>query len=400
MVIGGPLLRAAECVSELKRGGISVRTRIAVVAGLMLAAAANPAQAISLPPTCDLNDSLLLQYLMYVQQYPGDSYYLDLYQHRLAEVVASCPGTAVSAQDLQVTQMPATVTTLSNAARRGLGRLRGTETAGLMNLFGRGRSAGDNDAWGIWASFNKGKVKSDFTTSTYDSDTDGLTAGVDYRLSDVMVVGAALGYSSADVTTTFNGGTQQIDGYTIAPYLGYLITPNFSADLSAGYTRSNIDQSRLDSTAASSTDLARSSPDSNRWFLAGNLNGNMSVDNWILTGQVGYLWARDKVDGYTENGTGAQTVASSSFHLGQGRLRAEAAYSFGMFEPYASAMYQRDFSRTRVAFTPNDKNGFEYGLGVRYFGDDGISATAEWTTIRGRQSLTSDMWNLSVRVPF
>jgi hypothetical protein len=62
-------------------------------------------------------------------------------------------------------------------------------------------------------------------------------------------------------------------GFTIAPCVGYLFSKRGGVDLALGYSAVETKQSRTDANGNSAT----SEFDSDRWFVAGNLNG---LYNW------------------------------------------------------------------------------------------------------------------------
>ena len=74
--------------------------------------------------------------------------------------------------------------------------------------------------WGFFVSGNIGRGESDPTrlTPRYDFDVEGITAGVDYRWSDSMVLGVALGYTRQDTALAGGQGTVGMQGFSLSGY--------------------------------------------------------------------------------------------------------------------------------------------------------------------------------------
>ena len=91
--------------------------------------------------------------------------------------------------------------------------------------------------------------------------------------------------------------------------------------------------------------------------------------------------------------------------LGTWNIGGDVAYSFGEFEPFVSATYERDYSLTELAVTTgpqpaNDRDDVLFAAGVRYFGSNNISGNLDWTRRLGREDYDEDTFNLSLRVDF
>lgn len=84
-------------------------------------------------------------------------------------------------------------------------------SAGEESSFGR---------WGLFVSGNIGRGEFDPTrlTPRYDFDVAGLTAGLDYRWSDSLVVGVALGYTQQDTQLANDLGSVDMRGFSVSGY--------------------------------------------------------------------------------------------------------------------------------------------------------------------------------------
>ncbi len=270
----------------------------------------------------------------------------------------------------------------------------------LLLETGTGLSAGDAPGnFGAWVSYGRMDIRNNFVSTAFSADMDNVVTGVDYLTPNDLLIGVALSYEKQDVTTFFNIGSQKVHGYTVAPYLGYLFNDAISADLTLGYTSSNIKQTRTLAGVVIS-----GKQDSRRLFAAGNLNGVTGFGNWIVSGNLGYLYAKDELQSFTESN--GLLNPRSTVKLGQGRIGGELAYSLGEWEPYASVALVRDFVTTEtkvgagVPVPSDDRDEMQFGLGLRMFSKQGISGTAGWITTRGRDNVDSDVYSVTLRMDF
>lgn len=264
-----------------------------------------------------------------------------------------------------------------------------------------GMAAGDDFSypWGAWASYSHSEYEDDFVSTAFDADRDNVTVGFDFSPWDNLVAGVSLGYENNDIDTTFNGGNMDSDMFTVAPYIGGLLNDTFSVDFSIGYSNIDIDQFR---TLAGTRVI--SSVDAERWYVAGNLNASKAYGNWYLSGRAGLLYANEEQDVFVESdGT---VNPDRSFELGQLRVGGDVAYSWGSFEPFVSAVYEFDYSRDDIVVAAgipqpaNDDDDVLVGAGLRWYGDSGIGASFEWSSVLGREDFDDNTFNFFVRAEF
>ncbi|MCZ6803559.1 MAG: autotransporter domain-containing protein [Proteobacteria bacterium] len=148
-----------------------------------------------------------------------------------------------------------------------------------------GLNAGDGAAipYGVWGSYSYADYENDLSSTAFEGNNHSFLGGTDLGFWENTVLGVAFGYGNGDIDTTFNGGQQDTDSYTIAPYFGALLTDQLSVDFNVGYSRVDYDQFR---TVTGSTTQITSSPFSDRWFGAFNLNGITYYNNWIIGGRL------------------------------------------------------------------------------------------------------------------
>ena len=265
-----------------------------------------------------------------------------------------------------------------------------------------GLAAGDEYSdWSVWSSFSHNKFDADIPinsatqpVASYDADQNTVFIGADKFIMNKWILGLTVGYENTDIDTLYNGGNNETDGYTIAPYAAYLINDIFSVDFAAGYTSLNTDTDRIDNATGNTI---TGNFDSDRWFVTTNLNATIYRGPWILGGRIGLLYTEEEQDGYTEiGGTTARTLGQRNIDLTQGLVGINVAYSGNKFEPFASVTYYNDLSRDDGSSTgglpvnfgsvqPDDDDEFQTGLGVRYFGES-IDGSFEWNNVVSRNN--------------
>lgn len=285
--------------------------------------------------------------------------------------------------------------------------LRGTATGPRKTASGfmyqaSGLNAGDKTAtYGAWGSYSYSDFGNKFTATAFDGKRHNALVGLDMSPWNKSVLGLAVGYESSDIDTRFNQGNQETAGFTVAPYIGWLFSDHWSVDASAGYSRVDSDQYRTDpATGARVT----SAPTADRWFGALNINGFTTHGNWLFGGRVGLLYARNVQEAFVEsNGV---VIAQSTNTLEQWNVGGDVAYGLGDFKPFARVTYEKDFSATEIAVAgggpppSNDTDNFLVGIGVRYFGKNGLTGNLEWNRRLGREDFNEDSLTATLRVAF
>lgn len=325
------------------------------------------------------------------------------------------PGDATTSQRNLTDSITAITGSISKATAMGLRSstvLGGNNFGSSIDLEREtGVAAGDNNSlnWSAWGSYSRTDGGSDVIYQRFNSTLNSVLIGIDRSYSENLIYGVAFGYDNNDVNTRFNAGEQDITSFTIAPYLGYVINPNFTFDLSAGYSGIDIDQTRLDTT--NFTSIINGDTESNRFFASGNLNGFTRYNNFVFSGRVGLIYAADFKNAIVETGgPDAFTVNSRTVELGELQIGGDIAYSAWKLEPYATLFYEYDFIYEDLNLDPgliaafgnaaNDPSDFRIGFGARYFGNDGFSSTLEWSAIASRSEFDSQTLSLTVRLDF
>ncbi|MFO0995339.1 MAG: autotransporter outer membrane beta-barrel domain-containing protein [Alphaproteobacteria bacterium] len=235
---------------------------------------------------------------------------------------------------------PSTANAVLEGATQGLGGSQNVFKGALASHATgvRGFAAGDGPSriglWtnlaGTWFEEDQVALSSSGTIAT------GLV-GADYRINDWFILGLSAGYERQDITTHFNLGSIDSNGYIVAPYLLVQLIPDqLFLDLSGGYVGAGQTIDRTLSGRAVS-----GSPDAQRVFTTATLQANLERGAWRLRPETGVLWLNQHIDGYAESS--GIYIPGSNAPLGRFHVGSRIAYNFGRIEPYALAQFEYDF---------------------------------------------------------
>jgi Autotransporter beta-domain len=329
----------------------------------------------------------------------------NLSQSNVTTVTANSPSSAVTESVLFNTQIQSTVNDISSRVAGAVGAMRTSLrprfTDNQFKLEGMtGQNAGDGVGmpYGVWGNYSYTDYENDLSSTAFDGSSHGFLGGIDFGIREGTILGVAFGYESSDIDTGFNGGNQDTDSFTIAPYFGAILDDILSVDFNIGYSRVEYDQYRTSGAAR-----VTSSPEADRWFGAFNLNAITFIDNWILGGRVGFLYASSTIDRYTEsNGT---VVADSRTKVSTANIAGDVSYIFGNFEPFLNLAYQYDLRQEKISVATgpqpsNDRDDILLAAGVRYFEKSGVSGNFEYSKRLLRDDFDEDRLSLTVRIDF
>lgn len=186
--------------------------------------------------------------------------------------------------------------------------------------------------------------------------TVNFLAGLDAKLFDRLVVGAAISADMSRLNSTVNVNAAERHlstrsrGLTFTPYAAYTITDNLAIDAQAGF---GVTANRVNSGGNVSE------YGSQRYFVTSNLYGFHDIGKFNLTGTTGVVYAREGIDSYQQAGTGGQ-VEGGSVTLGQYKLGGEVGYTMGWAQPYVGATFEYDF----INSIGGDRTGALYRVGL------------------------------------
>lgn len=296
-----------------------------------------------------------------------------------------------------------------------------------------GGASGDSDSpfdkFGVFVNGNFGVGDKDGTNRElgFEYDSQGVTAGIDYRFTDNFVFGSTFGYNSIKSDFDASRGNLNLDGYSFSLYSTYY-NDDFYLDsiFSGGWndfdTRRNIQLPGVNQTAKGITQ-------GNDYSF--NITGGYDFHNQGLTygpyGRVSYQ--NVQIDAYQENpsnpgaaGFGSlatidkQNAESLQTALG-GQLSYAISTSFGVLMPMARAEWVHEFHdgskplNWRFSSDPNQttfinvsdgssRNFANLGAGLSATFAHGASAFLSYEAMVGRANIFENSINVGVRAEF
>jgi hypothetical protein len=288
-------------------------------------------------------------------------------------------------------------TTISAALPAGVTRF------ALPGQGGTGAAAAPGGkAWNAWFGYSRSDIAYEYKPLESDGNVDVYLAGVDYTLKNNIVIGLAIAVDSSDIKlkgTSFGaaGGKMDADGTTYTFYTGIPINKNWSADLSAGWGKTEV------TTKVFNT---KGEMDDDRSVFTGGLTYRQlfgAGSKWMVTGRGGYIYVKDRLGSYTmSNGT---FVPSGKVEVSQARIGGQAAYNMGTFVPYAGLSYIYDFKEPNQAAiggvkADNDRDGMQGTLGIRFSVPNGFYGGLQYSSEFSRSEIKNDQWMLNLGTRF
>src|SRR5690606_22696156 len=140
----------------------------------------------------------------------------------------------------------------------------------------------------------------------FDFETEGVSAGIDTRLLPQLVLGAGLGYGQDATTVGENGSHLRGRARTIALYGSFQPGEAMFVDGLVGYQRLSFGlQRHLGTTGC----FARGTRDGDQLFASLSLGVDLARDAWTFTPYARLDAMRGALEGYTEQGDPAWTLA-------------------------------------------------------------------------------------------
>lgn len=253
-----------------------------------------------------------------------------------------------------------------------------------------GAAAGDGlEGLGVWVNFAWAGIKETSAAAGTEGNSFTGVAGVDYSLTDKLLVGAAVSVSGSG----FDSRTSDLEtdevSFGINPYLAYRLSDVWTIDAIAGLSTGSADSERSAGTIKGDYAV-------NRYFVATNISLLNEWERFAFTASGGMLWAQSFEDAFVES-DGTQ-VGSRRSDLGTLRFSFQPSYLFdldpetGLFlEPYLRGEFSYDIvmskvnTPTGVTDHPNDRSAFVVGGGLNVFSDGFFSGNLEASTVVGRE---------------
>lgn len=172
-----------------------------------------------------------------------------------------------------------------------------------------GGNAGEESPFGRLAFFLSGDLSFGEQDETdretgFEFETRGLTAGFDYRLTDRLFAGIAIGYGSAD--TDFNERQGALDSaiWTASAFASYA-TDRVYVDGLLAYGLSEHDTERnirYEDALGSVDRTANGSTDGDQWSVGFEAGLNLNQGKWAFNPNVSSYYTEAAIDGFGETG--------------------------------------------------------------------------------------------------
>ncbi|HTD29563.1 MAG TPA: autotransporter domain-containing protein, partial [Xanthomonadaceae bacterium] len=292
--------------------------------------------------------------------------------------------------------------------------------------------------WGFFASGQIGRQNASAQESApaYNLDISGLTFGADYRATDSLVFGGAVGYTRQTTTLANDDGNLSMNGWSLSGYASWYQKNNWYLDSSITWANNNYNSQRHiaytlplpDGTTTSVDQLAQASSGGND--LAGSLTfgRDFSSKAWAYGFYGKAQYSHQTFDAFQETlnsalpgsglglRIGSRTVDQLDSVLGA-KLDYTHSTSWGVMIPHAEAEWQHEFDGTANSFqaffvddpsgtpvlitgAPIDQNFFRLGLGISFVFPQGRSAFILYDRTLGQTGITQYNLSLGFRMEF
>lgn len=267
----------------------------------------------------------------------------------------------------------------------------------------------------------------------FDYDAYGFTAGLDYRLTEQLILGAAFGYIQSNVDFDRNYGKTDSDNYSLALYSTWY-QENFFLEGSVAYTEHQYDSERnIDypnnnpdnpSMGQPIAEKVRSDTDGNSWSWSAGAGYNLAHNNQNYTFSATVNGLNADIDSYQESGSElAMAVGDQDVESLQSVLQAQAAFNFsqdfGVLIPFIGVAWHHEFEdddRTitaRYVFDPNnadaanllsfttelgDEDFYTLNLGTNLVLQNGNQVFFNYETVLDLEDVTSNVFTIGLRM--
>jgi outer membrane autotransporter protein len=264
----------------------------------------------------------------------------------------------------------------------------------IGNRLGGLRADGAAGSGNIWVRYANGEAEQSLRGrgASVDSDGDDLSIGVDYRLSDALLVGAAFGVQRDDLdyNGTLNGSSAELQNNRATLYGELALSGN--AFLDAMLTMGSTEQQAVRNAGISGT--AMSDADHELWGARVALGTSMALgSSMTLTPQARFDWAYLDMESYRETGAGPMSllVNDNDVERERGSLAAQIDWNLNTTTiPYLRASWGHEFgdddvetiasfNGTSAQFTTAeevmDTDGFTAGFGLNIVNEGSLEGS-------------------------
>jgi outer membrane lipase/esterase len=312
---------------------------------------------------------------------------------------------------------------------------------------GDGQASGTPSRLGFFVNGHLRRGSQDTTNieTGFDFKDNGVTAGVDYRFTDGLVFGVAVGHS--DGSTDFDDASAHLDSRSnTASLYGTFYKNDFYVDVIGTYGHINYNADRTTTVALDPT-VTVVAPNCAGDTCAIDVNGSTSARQYAFGTSAGYSfnqhgfvfgpdialdYTRINVDGFIENDPsqsgmalsyGDQTGESLILKAG-GHLSYVISTPFAVISPQVRLRYDHEFKNDQRASTAHfaadptigapdgpisnfviltdvpDRNYFDWAAGLSAQFPFGISAFIDYNAVAGESNLTSHEFAFGIRIQY
>jgi outer membrane autotransporter protein len=258
----------------------------------------------------------------------------------------------------------------------------------------------------------------------FDFNTKGITAGIDYRFLEGLVLGLAFGYGNSDANIDANGGDIGANVWSSTLYGTYYATDHFYVEGSGAYGWGNYDQTRnISYSLLGSPREAEADYGGNQYTLMFGAGYDFVRGPGILDVYGRLRYVSVDLDGYTEHGAsgldlniGSQEATSFMSILGLNytgsiSLAKVVLVPQGWFEwlhEYengdnpVTGVFANDPNRIPFVLATDsfDKDSFRIGLGLGAQFGKGRTAFVTYEARLGLNNYTEQSANIGIRLDF
>lgn len=251
----------------------------------------------------------------------------------------------------------------------------------------KGASA-DGGGWGFLITpqyGNSNRTETNFENG-YQSNLNGLVAGLDYRFSDSLIVGVTLGQTKDNATFLNSAGSLKTTNNSITLYSTWLPSENISVDGYLGYGKIKFDSLRKVVWGTSISGMASGNTTGQQMMGGVSSSYQKDIGRFTLTPFINLDYIKTSFNGYNESGTttlelhyGDRNTNSFTSSLGA-RLSTSYGYDWGSLQPSVRFAAVHEFQNkskqisNELVITPGtaflvqtdspDRNYLNIGLGI------------------------------------
>lgn len=291
---------------------------------------------------------------------------------------------------------------------------------------GAGADTYEFERWGFFINGNIDWGNKDRSRNEdgFDFRTLGITAGIDYMLTDGLVLGFALGYGNSTVDIDANGGDLDADAWTATLYGTYYATEHLYLEGSASYGWASYDQTRnIRYSLLGDGRTAKADFDGDQLGLMIGAGYDFVRGRHIIDLYGRLRWIEATIDGYRERGANGldlridsqnansfrsilgaqyQTSISTAKAILVPQAWLEWSHEFEAGDDELSGHFVHDPARIPFALATDnlDSDFFRFGLGLGAQFANGRTAYITYEAALGMNNYREQSVNAGVRLAF